>query len=289
MTPRALRALKRIRSAKENRYDARRIRGGGYLVPAGVTAEDVELLASLGIALDEVRTFEHDTAVTRLRSALSELTPEEVGRGFVASLSGSWLRGVQPFATYHRMRLLPAHTHVPGFMSQCAECGLGTRDDQDALSLFARCYLGGFGTNTSLYAAYMVFDLEEYLSQRSTWPSPSERDFGVLRSLLVTAAGLPADATPGALEKRLAAQRTLPKTNKHRRAVILDALASAGILPNTRCASPSDAWLSHHDWCEASGDTRAHLHSDIDWPLAAWRGRLGVDWARAQALLGISR
>jgi hypothetical protein len=71
--------------------------------------------------------------------------------------------------------------------------------------------------------------------------------------------------------------------------VILDALATAGILPNGHRAPPTDQWITRQGEEEASSATPTHGHSDIDWPQAGWRGKLGVEWQRAEAWLGVRR
>lgn len=245
------------------------------------TQEDLDQAAAAGFSVGQMQTFAHDDLVRRARQAAGRLTEGDVTEAFVAGVGGSAVRGRQLLISFLWARQLTEHayegTHV------CHLCGLAATDSLDVTN---RRLVTRHGSVWNEQPIGWALDVEDAVEPGV--PAPIGEDREVLRNLLVTAAGMPGDATPSVLEKELAKARIVPRADKYARLGILEALAEAGVLPNGLLTPTYDRLPTRPEVWEASRRLRGSSRSDIVLPFGAWRGSDGVDWDRADRLFAIA-
>lgn len=215
----------------------------------------------------EPLVFRHDTLIGQLATLRSMLEPQDIGRGFAASLSSGRLDLRSALGSFAATLNLPSHalcsTERPFPNSLYRECGLcgflegGGPTDLNALS-FERFKWGGVRHEEIEYAA---FDLGRYAISAPDSDEDFEVGLARLRALLEVAGNMPSSATPNELLKHL--KGVVPGNANELRA-LLGCLGYAGVL------QPSD----RPGFLEGYPVERPHPGGKNDWPypLAYWRG-----------------
>lgn len=248
------------------------------------TVAERALVAREGYKIGAKVAFDHDASVRRLRKAATGLREKDVLAAFIAGIGGSAPIGRQALVSYAHARHLAPHAFdpTPGYTT-CRTCGFDKKSSVETTEEALRAHLG-FVWNESP-ARYFVA-LEELAMAP---PQPTKADRAVLRAALGLAAAMSADTTPGELEKELARKKLIPETDKYARYGILEALAMVGVLPNPLLAPEWDRLVTQTELWEASKRAKGGPRSDVILPFGGWRGKEGVDWARAKALFGVSK
>lgn len=252
-----------------------------------LSAEEKAFMTEIGWTANDIVRLEHDGLVP----AIAELARDErlsearlIGE-FVAAAGGSYRRGMNGPSSLHVARLAPEHEYRPAKkLASCGVCGyyeVSVGSSSNLSNIRESLWLGyHWSSPEGVYAD---------LSERIELPEirPTEEDAGALKRLLETVDRADQDETPGRLEKRLSAERTL-KGNGGTRRALLEALAKIGVLPNTELPVDPNRWIEHEAMIEAGMEMdTTQGRSDLEMPYAGWRGRLGVDWDRAKQLFGM--
>lgn len=244
-----------------------------------------EACIAAGYPIQKETKITHDEAVKRLRVAAAKLIPEAVTDAFVAHVGGSFGPGGQALIVYAYARHLTPHeaTYQAGYTT-CQICGLDRQASVDATERALRCELGWLWNERD---SEWAFDLESVAAE--PLPAASVHDRATFQALLSLIASGPPDEKPSQLEKRIAASKLLPHTEKYRRYGICEALGEVGIMPNTLVTPSWDGFTSVADLWAASRKAKGGPRSDVVLPFGAWRGELGVDWGRAARLFGVKK
>ena len=175
-----------------------------------------------GVLFDQPRSDSHDGWVTAARRAAAGLSAEEVGAGFLESLSSRRLDLRSALGSYAVARMLREHEFeaAPG-ASYCAVCEQ-YRDPTEDLNIFSfeRFKWGGVRRTD---VRYVAFDLEQFARAPRTGPTPADRQLG--REVVEALRGLPDRSMIG---KAAAALRMIP-SNKEEREILVEILATCGI------------------------------------------------------------
>lgn len=240
--------------------------------------------AAAGYPTGQRERYTHDEAIRRLHRARDRFTPADVTGAFMAGVGGSAPRGLQPLISYAFARHVPAHA-AAGTRDVCETCSIEKEAEVDRTEALLRYHLGFLWNELP---TGWVLDLEE-LAELGP-PRPTDADRATFAALLDAIAEAPDDCTPGRLEKELARRKILPRSrDKYQRYGILEALGEVGVLPNPLVAPWWDRFEPSSQRILASSKLRGSPRSDIVLPFGAWRGALGVDWARAGELFGVRR
>jgi hypothetical protein len=260
-----------------------------YSIPESVSCADLEHLDALGLLPNAFRTVGHDQAVDRMRATVQAVTVPALANAFLAAISGQWPRGLQPLASFARMRHLPRHEFQPYSRSEdylCEVCG-GSPSMTDDVTRIRWRLADGCGITTGAHSLPLfLLDLEDFSEGAAGAPRGGSAGRATLEHILEIAASTAPATTPGQLAKQLEKSKVVPRSNKWRRREILHVLASTGVLPNGLRDPPLVSWISVRDEEEFSSQARRSVHTEIDWPLAAWRGENGVDWGIAESIFG---
>jgi hypothetical protein len=247
-------------------------------------ASELAELAAAGWPVGVPVTLSHDEVVDRLRRAAALFDVKTIADAFVAGL-GSAPRGRQPLISYAFARHLAMHEGVyEANYSACRACGIDRSTTLDPSKELLLYYSGNVWNERP---GRWCIELEELA--RSGAPQPTQEDRHTLLALLRACDASDAAITPGQLEQQLAKDKILRTTKtKYERYGILQALAETGILPNELIAPRWDRFITPAEIWRASENLKGSPRSDVVLPLAAWRGRLGVDWQRAAEIFSIA-
>jgi hypothetical protein len=250
-----------------------------------LSAAEEALCFDAGFPLKKETSLAHDDAVARLCAAAAKLDPETVADAFVAHVGGSFGPGGQALIVYAFARHLEPHaaTYQAGYTT-CQICGLDRNASVDVTERALRAELGWLWNERD---SGWAFDLETLAKEPLPAATNSDRETFV--ALLALIGSAPSDEKPSELEKRVAASKLLPHTEKYRRYGIFEALGEVGVLPNTLITPSWDAFTTVADVWAASRKAKGGPRSDVVLPFGAWRGELGVDWQRATALFGVQK
>jgi len=286
MDKKKMAVLKKLYLATNYTYD--REREVSLYQEDSLTDREKELLKEMNWPANQLEWLTHDSCVKELVKLRGDerLTRERIMDGFVAGIGGSYPRGLSPFISYYTMQNIPEHEFQKAERyAACRTCSF-SKDKKD-----------GFWENTSYlhYVLYLgntygsspwgaLLDLKELAGHPPV--KPTNEDIEVFRSLLDSLARSGPDETPGEFEKRLAAEKLMPK-NKYVRRGILKSLAIAGVIPNSLVQTYFHTWTNFDDM-ERQGEKLANTkgRSDMEMPWAAWSGELGVNWDAAKELFG---
>lgn len=224
----------------------------------------------------EPRGGTHDEWVVRACAAAGRVTLAGAAAAFVASLGSRQLAARSALGSVASIRHLVPHTRQPWSAAACGECGLYETDipeDLDVLS-FERHKWGGVRHGN---VAYAWFDLEQ--SARSEPPKETPRDTEILNSVLDAARHAAPDARPGNLERAIA---PLLRSTKDERRVLLEILALCGILAPAGRPGLLSQWRTMPERQPPPRPSR----NDWAYPMAWWRGSVGVNDAAARMVFG---
>lgn len=231
----------------------------------GVPRADVDHAKRCRVMFDAVRVT-HDDVQAWLEQSVRGVSREEVGAGFIASLTTQRLDLRSALGSYAIAAGMPRHTMVAdAFGIGCAECGFSPavgREDLNVLN-FERLKWGGVRHADPLYQA---LDLE--LFAEAERPAPTEADLVTVRTVLDVAAAMPPKARPGKLEAAIAG---IFPGNKAERRTLIEILGICGVLQSSRMPGFRSRWVPASE--------RAHHPGSGDWkyPVEWWCGADGVD------------
>ncbi|OWA33321.1 hypothetical protein B9G55_21820 [Saccharibacillus sp. O16] len=247
---------------------------------------DKDFMQEIGWKANDPVRLEHDALMTSIvelgqdnRLSEARLTGE-----FIAAVGDRYRRGVNGPISLRYMKLLPEHPYRPARkLTSCGVCGYyehAPTDHWNLSEIRESLWLGhAWASPTGVYT-----DLTERLELPVV--PPVREDVDTLKRLLKVLDESTEGEKPGALEKRLSAAKVLSGNAGTRRA-LLSVLAGIGVLPNIGLPITPNEWIDHEEMVEAGMqlDT-TQGRSDLEMPWAGWRGQLGVDWDRVNAVFG---
>ncbi|TVX89769.1 hypothetical protein [Paenibacillus agilis] len=279
-------ALKKLYHPTNAVYDGEH---GVRLYSSGsLTGQERELLKGTNWLVNRLELLSHDSCVKELIKLRqdSRLHRERIIDGFIAGVGGSYPRGLSPLLSYYTMQNIPDHEYVEADRyASCKICSF-SKDKKD-----------GFWENTPYlhYVLYLgntygsspwgaLLDLKELAEQRPV--KPTEEDIKVFQNLLDSLERSGPDETPGQFEKRLTAEKIMPK-NKYVKRGILNSLAVIGVIPNALVQTHFNNWVDFEYLVsqeEKLPNTKGR--SDMEMPWAAWNGQLKINREIAKQFFG---
>ncbi|WP_156320341.1 hypothetical protein [Brevundimonas sp. AAP58] len=233
-----------------------------------VAPDDFNYAKSKGLMFDPVR-LSHDQAILAALNAASAVGQEDVANAFIASLGSRRLDLRSCLGSYAVVRHLREHRMSARNGPGCDYCGEYDHDkaalDLNVLS-FERIKWGGVRHSQP---SYIAFDLDTL--RKTPRPSPSARDFAMLKLILHVAASMPPAARLSDLDKALA--KVLPSNSAERR-VLIGILGYAGIITDPTRSDFRQRFVP----CEEREQTPWHK-DDWPYPVQWWTGSHGVQMA----------
>ncbi|MCJ8145577.1 hypothetical protein MKI79_01400 [Acinetobacter sp. A3.8] len=229
-----------------------------------LTAQDQALLARNHLQPNQFKQFAHDDLVEEFLSLKqhSKLTFDFIKALFLKGLTGEFPRFRQAMISYLYLQELTAHDYENSTThAHCQVCELPAHVNIDTTNILNTYYLGHTWNEMP---AHFVADLTEILDY--PMPKITDHEISHFKNLLIEISKADADETASQLAKRLGQAKSLPKTDTYKRYGILQSLALLGILPSSDVFSAQST------------------STEITYPLSGWRGSLGVDFDKADAL-----
>ena len=238
------------------------------------TAEDYAQAKAEGYMFDSAPRRTHEETLLDLQSVTAKIAPADVANAFLYSLSTRQLQYRSALGSYYYAVAIPHHTHDgPG---ACYVCDWKPVEEISGYNSFnfERYKWGGVRHTAPEYA---LFDLEQFL--RLPKVTPTDADWGILKSILHAMEELPPSKKAGAYREQITKKKLL-KSNKSEVAVLLDILGICGVL------SGKDAPC----YCDRFADVweRSPLENtnDYAYPVNRWRVSDGVNAERFRKVFG---
>lgn len=241
-----------------------------------INPADLEYARQAGYMFDPVM-LTHDEIVARLLAVRNRVSLEQVAGAFVASLSTRRLELRSALGSFSYAAHFPDHRLVEQTASRAPSGRLGCRlcgryghsfaepEDLNVLS-FERWKWGGV---RHLDPLYCWFDLTEF--ETASFVAPTPEDYSLLAQIVEIASGLPPEATPNELEKRIS---KVIKSNASERRVLIEILGNCGVLKPAGRESFLQNFTSSED---VNFDRPSNHTNDWKYPVIWWRGTDGVN------------
>lgn len=229
-----------------------------------LTAQDQALLARNHLQPNQFKQFRHDDLIEAFLALKQhpKLNFDFIKALFLKGMTGEFPRFRQAMISYLYLQELTAHDYKPSAThAHCQVCGLPEHANVDTTNVLNTYYLGHAWNEVP---AHFLIDLTEVLDY--PMPEITGQDIRHFKRLLLEISRADADETASQLAKRLGQAKLLPKTDTYKRYGILQSLAILGILPSSDVFSAQST------------------STEITYPLSGWRGSLGVDFDKADAL-----
>lgn len=232
------------------------------------TAEDYEQAKAEGYMFGPAPQRTHGETLRQLKSVAAQIAPADVANAFLYSLSTRQLQYRSALGSYYYAIAIPDHIHDgPG---TCYVCNWMPVEELSGYNTFnfERYKWGGV---RHIEPEYALFDLEQFL--RLPKVTPTDADWGILKSILHAMEELPPSKKAGAYREQIAKKKLL-KSNKSEVEVLLDILGICGVLSgkDTPC------------YCDRFVDVwkRSPLEhtNDYAYPVNWWRVSDGVNAVR---------
>ncbi|WP_034715629.1 hypothetical protein [Chryseobacterium soli] len=265
---------------------------GTYKIPD--TLQEKVLLQNSGVEINRITHYQHDTVVKELRKLIADNDIREISYHlFLKAIGTGFHRGLQPVISYSFAAHIPDHTFETfedeRFRNPCRICGITKESwENDGKNLYdlyiGYCRIGGY-TETLL-------DLQEVLTFEDI--QSTENDLKIFHKLIEAIDHAPENETPTELLNRISKEKLLPKSNTTSRTWLIRILAELGIIRNSLVADYSSLngfipYWKKLEW-ELELHNKAPNHrTEVNFPLSAWRGKLGVDHNAVKQLLKIDK
>lgn len=230
--------------------------------------DEMRTAVEAGVMFTTRRTEDHDGWVRAARAAAAQLSPQEVGDAFLASLTSRRLDLRSALGSFAVARVLPEHPIelVPDDhrCQVCAESKLaGDRpEDMNVLS-FERFKWGGVRTDD---VEYIAFDLEQFA--RAPRLDPTDADIDLGQQLIDQFRRLPAETTAANAVSHL----RMIKGNKAQRDKLIGILGVCGILQTKKHPGYTKAFVR---LCDRKLPGRRFV--DQAYPACWWTAADGVN------------
>ncbi|WP_299246796.1 hypothetical protein [uncultured Aquimarina sp.] len=246
-----------------------------HKIPDSVTKEDLKLLVENGLTPNNFETFEHSSSLQRLLKLKEnpKLTLDFAKAMFLKGLTGEFPRGRQTLMSFIYIKNLYEHKFEG--KENCEISGLPKNRTIDKTHQLYTYYLGHSWNEIPIHN---LIELEEILKYEE--PKVTAEDKDKLIELLALISQSDPNETPGKLEKRIAKNKVLPRTDKYKRYGILLTLSECGILPNDFILPTYDKFSTRKEIWKASENLTTSHRSDIVLPFGGWKGKNGVNYER---------
>lgn len=258
--------LKKVYHHSNSDYDSDYFGQVGYKTDF-LTSVQFQLLKQANLVPNNFEKLTHDSLLAKLLEIKESGLPslDFCTSLFIKGLSGEYPRYRQSLLSYWYVCGLSNHSYQKSETSAtCIICGLPESTVEDRTYSLLSYHMGN---SWNEQPEYFLAELQEISAEPK--PELNEEDIQRFIQLLQEINNADKDETPADLEKRIAKSKLLPKTDKFKRYGIFQTLAVLGILPS-----------------KSEFDNQPE-QSDIVFPLAGWKGELGVDFNKAKEIFQI--
>lgn len=252
------------------------------LQPNNIKEKDLSLLTTSGYSINQIEHYQHNQVVQDLRTIVNQEGLEhKIYHLFIKAIGTGLHRGLQPIISYAYAKHLPDHIFEPfeeeAFRNPCKICGLPKEnwenDGKNSHDLYiGYCRIGGY--------TEILLDLREISTLAPI--KANKNDIEVFKNLIACIEQANENETPTDLLNRISKAKILPNSNNTSRTWLLRILAALGILHNKLVEDYSmlNGFTPYHQllsWEKQLHQEAPNHRTEVNFPLSAWRGKLGVN------------
>jgi hypothetical protein len=268
---------------------------GSFTVPAAMAEKDRALLQQSDFKINDIAHHQHDEAVAKLKQIAALPHIEKlVFNLFIEAIGTGNRHGLQPIFSYLFAKHIPAHIYSSYTNDKlrfnnnerpCRICGIMHNEWRNNSQDLYHFYIGNHATHASFGLQIGLNEAQAFCNKAA-----SKSSIAIFNQLIDFIEKSEQNDTPTVLLDRLSKAKILPKSNSMTRVILLRILAQLGILPNKFEAnfSLANQFVSYSQtmaWELQLHDEAPNMHSEVNFPISAWRGNLGVNRKIAQEIL----
>ena len=281
--------------SNEETYDMKK-QISTYKAPKELKEKEKLAFENSGFIINTIKHYTHDDTLIRLRKIVDDNPHLEAltYNLLIKAVATGFHRGLQPIISYLFAKHTPKHTFVPlgddeYNCNTCKICGLPKASwENDGKNLYdlyiGYCRIGGY--------MEALLDLEEVISFEPIHVSNEE--IAIFKHLIDFIDNAPEKETPTELLMRISKEKILPKSNTISRTWLLRILAELGVMKNK--LDPNYDTLRHfvsyeqkYQWELRLHDEAPNHRSEVNFPLSAWRGNLGINQVLVESIIATAK
>jgi hypothetical protein len=271
-------------SDDDQAYDAKK-EVVSYRLPARLSDKERTLLQASGYQVNAITQYSHDSAITELKNLAAQTQENTVLNLFLHAVGRGYARGLQAIVSYYFAKHVPQHSYVPieenGLVYSdasrpCKICGLPKSDWRNDGKHLYDLYIGWVRVGASYDFLLDLAELPKFNQLKAT-----QNDIAVFKAMIACIKTAGEKDTASDVLSVLSKQKVLPGSNNTSRIWLLRILAELGVLPNKFDANHSlinqlTPYSQILAW-ELQLHNESAQRAEINFPISAWRGRLGVN------------
>lgn len=285
-----IKILKRVYYGVEGEYDYNK-KLYVYKLPDNLKQNEEQVVQDSGYKINNINLYTHDNFVRELRALVGASELESmVHKLFLKAIGTGWHRGLQPIVSYYYGVNMPDHVFEPfedaRYSNQCKVCGLPKDSwENDGKNLYD-LYIGYCRVIGGYFET--LLDLQEVMTFDDV--EVSEADLAVFKSLIGAIENAGKGDTATDLLSKLSKDKVLPKSNTTSRTWLIRVLAVLGVLKNSLIDDFSvlngfTPYSQIRDWELELHAAAPNHRMEVNFPISAWRGELGVNQVFVRELL----
>lgn len=261
-----------------------------YKLPNNFNEKDILLIQDSRFEINKIEHYEHNSVIEELKKILTDNNLETIVYNlFLRAVGTGFHRGLQPIMSYLFAIQVPEHDFEPfkdrNYRNICKICGLPKESwENDGKNLYD-LYIGYCPMFGSLESLLDLKEVATFENIRST-----DDDINIFKKLITTIDNATEKETPTDLKNRISREKILPNSNDISRTWLIKILAELGIMKNTfdKNYSSLNRFVPYYqklEWELKLHEKTPNHRIEIDFPISAWRGKLGINYNMVEQIL----
>ncbi len=262
-----------------------------YKFPKTFKEKDILLIQNNGFEINKIGHYEHNYGIKELKKILHDNDLEKIVYNlFLRAIGTNFHRGLQSIMSYQFAIHVPEHDFEPfkehAFKDRCRICGLPNKSwENDGKNLYD-LYVGYCSMFDSL--GMMLLDLKEVTTFENI--RATDDDINVFKKLIASIDNAIEKETPSELIKSISNEKILPYSNGVSRTWLIKILSELGIMKNTfdenyNSLNEFFPYYQRLKWELELHEKAPNQRIEIDFPISAWRGKLGINYHIVEQIL----
>jgi hypothetical protein len=261
-----------------------------YKLPNKFKEKDLLLIENSRFEINRIEHYEHNSVIKELKKIITENDLETIVYNlFLRAIGTGFHRGLQPIMSYLFAIQVPEHDFEPfkdrHFRNICKVCGLPKESwENDGKNLY-NLYIGYCPMFGSLESLLDLKEVAAFENIRAT-----DDDINIFKKLITTIDNAVEKETPTDLKNRISREKILPNSNNVSRTWLIKIFAELGIMKNTFDENYSSInrffpYYQKLEWELKLHEKAPNHRVEIDFPISAWRGKLGINYSIVEQIL----
>lgn len=234
-----------------------------------ITEEDFNYAKGKSVMFDREQ-LTHNGILTRIKTAVSKISKQDVVNAFLFSLSTRHLEYRSFLSSYCIGKSIEEHDFIASPKPNekfCAVCGLHKYQFEEITEHNTTMFFKYNDGTCFVSAVDIMFDLEQFPNFPKVEPKPE--DYEILNQLKSVIENSDDNDRPAQLKKKIA---KVLKSNDDERISIIEILGIIGILHDDKHFGYADKYVTYPE-----REHRPIRNDEVEYPARWWQGKFGID------------